>query len=242
VLKADFHTHTADDPHDAIPYDAFELVDRAAALGYSALGITLHDKQAAIEEVAGYGRRRGVVVISGIERTISGKHVLLLNFSRKAEDVVTFDDVSRLRDERAGVVIAPHPFYPMPSCLGHCLDLYADLFDAVEINAFYLRSCNFNHRAIEWARKHGKPLVGNADVHRLSQLGSTYTLVDSAPDPDAICNAVRAGHVEVRTAPLTAARAATLFAGLVMRNLVRPSNARALPRERGPISPASLLD
>jgi predicted metal-dependent phosphoesterase TrpH len=242
VLKADFHTHTADDPHDAIPYDAFELVDRAAALGYSALGITLHDRQAAIDEVADYGRRRGVIVISGIERTIRGKHVLLLNFSRAAENVETFEDVGRLKAEPGGVVIAPHPFYPMPSCLGRSLDRHADLFDAVEINAFYLRSCNFNRRAIEWARRHGKPMVGNADVHRLSQLGSTYSLVDAAPDPDAICEAIRAGRVEVRTAPLTAARAAALFGALVIGDLVRRSDARGLPRERRPISPASLLD
>ena len=33
------------------------------------------------------------------------------------------------------------------------------------------------------------PLVGNGDVHRLHQLGTTYSLVDAIPDADAICAA-----------------------------------------------------
>ena len=34
MLKIDFHTHTADDPHDRIPYTTEQLIDRAAVLGY----------------------------------------------------------------------------------------------------------------------------------------------------------------------------------------------------------------
>jgi predicted metal-dependent phosphoesterase TrpH len=234
VLKADFHIHTAEDPIDAIPYNAFELVDRAAALGYGAVAITLHDKQLAIEEVADYGRRHGVVVIAGIERTIGGKHVLLLNFSSAAETVDSFDDVRRLKKSSGGVVIAPHPFYPMPSCLRRELDRHVDLFDAVEINAFYIRACDYNRRAAAWASRHGKPLVGNGDVHRLSQLGTTYSLIDAAPDADAICEAIRAGRVEVRTAPISALRAAALFASLAAGALVR----RWLPADTPTVSPS----
>ncbi len=45
MLKVELHSHTSDDPHDRIPYSAEQLIDRAAALGYDALAITLHDKQ-----------------------------------------------------------------------------------------------------------------------------------------------------------------------------------------------------
>jgi predicted metal-dependent phosphoesterase TrpH len=235
VLKADLHIHTAEDPKDAIPYDAFELVDRAAVLGYGAVAITLHDRQLAVDDVADYGRRRGVVVIAGIERTIARKHVLLLNFPPTAEDVDSFDDLRRLKTASSGLVIAPHPFYPMPSCLRGELDRHADLFDAVEINAFYIRSCDFNHRAAEWASKHGKPLVGNGDVHRLWQLGTTYSLIDAAPDADAICEAIRAGRVDVRTTPISVVQAAALFASLTAANLL----ARRGPAGESPtISPS----
>ena len=55
MLKVELHTHTADDPVDAIPHSTFELIDRAAALGYDALAITLEaerDPDAICEAIA----------------------------------------------------------------------------------------------------------------------------------------------------------------------------------------------
>ncbi|MDP6582622.1 MAG: PHP-associated domain-containing protein, partial [Vicinamibacterales bacterium] len=86
------------------------------------------------------------------------------------------------------------------------VDTIEDLFDAVELNALYTRFLDFNRRAVVWARAQGKPLVGNADVHRLGQLGTTWSLVDAEPDPDEICAAIKAGRVELRTTPISVAR------------------------------------
>ena len=202
MLKVDFHTHTADDPLDHIPYTTRELIDRAATLGYDALAITLHDKQLDLRPHLGYARERGVVLIPGMERTVEGRHVLLLNFDRAAEGVQTFDDVRRLKERCGGLVIAPHPFFPGPSLFGK-LEEHADLFDAVECNAMFTASINFNRFAERWARRHGKPLVGNGDVHRFEQFGSTYSLVDAEPNASAICAAVAAGRVTAVTNPLS---------------------------------------
>ena len=91
VLKADLHTHSSEDPIDRIPYDARTLIDRASALGYAVLAITLHDRQLPVEALTRYASARGVVLIPGIERTIRGKHVLLLNFPGEAERVDSFE-------------------------------------------------------------------------------------------------------------------------------------------------------
>jgi hypothetical protein len=139
----------------------------------------------------------------GVERTVEGRHALLLNFATGAEQVCTFRDLARLKARQPGLVVAPHPFFPGNVCLGRELDRYAHLFDAVECNAMYARGANFNRRAERWARRQGKPLVGNCDVHRLWQLGSTYSLVDAAPDADAICAAIAAGRVRVESRPLS---------------------------------------
>ena len=40
ALKVELHTHTDDDPVDRIPYTIFDLIDRAASLGYGALEVT----------------------------------------------------------------------------------------------------------------------------------------------------------------------------------------------------------
>ena len=84
MLKVDLHLHTADDPVDRISYSSSALVDRAATLGFDALAITLHDHQLDDRWLRDYARERGVLLIPGVERTVGGRHVLLINFSARA--------------------------------------------------------------------------------------------------------------------------------------------------------------
>jgi predicted metal-dependent phosphoesterase TrpH len=216
MLKVELHTHTADDPVDRIPHTTLELIDHAAALGYDGLAVTLHERQLNLDRAAAYAAERGIVLIPGVERTVEGCHVLLLNFATGAEQVCTFLDLARLKARQPGLVVAPHPFFPGNVCLGRELDRHAHLFDAVECNAMYARGANFNRRAERWARRQGKPLVGNCDVHRLWQLGSTYSLVDAAPDADAICAAVAAGRVRVESRPLSWTDVARVMAMMLL--------------------------
>jgi hypothetical protein len=221
VLKVELHSHSSDDPQDLIPHSTCQLIDRAAELGYGAIAVTLHDRQLPLSPFAAYARERGVALIPGIERTIEGKHVLLLNFSRASETVQSFDDLSRLKRREGGIVVAPHPFFPAPSCLRGCMHRYAELFDAVEFNGMFTRTVNFNRAAERWAREHDRPLVGNGDVHRLEQLGTTYSLVDADADPDAICAAIRAGRVRVEARPHSALTAARIMADLFVADVRR---------------------
>jgi len=216
VLKIDLHTHTSDDPCDRISYTTRDLIDRAALLGFNALAVTLHDKQLAIDALIPYASERGIVLIRGIERTIEGKHVLLLNFRRGAEEVRSFEDLARLKQRERGLVIAPHPFFPASSCLRNLMHRHVDLFDAVEYNGMFTVSVNFNRAAERWATQHEKPIVGNGDVHRLHQLGTTYSLVKAERDPDSICEAVARGRVRVEARPHSAVTAAGLMADLVL--------------------------
>lgn len=233
MLKADLHIHTADDPVDRIPHTTTDVIDRAAALGYQALAITLHERQLDLAALDSYARERGIVLIPGVERTIERKHVLLINFRHGAEDVRTFADLARLKARERGLVIAPHPFFPTSSCLRGQLDRHADLFDAVEYNAMFTSSLNFNDRAVQWARAHGRPLVGNGDVHRLRQLGTTYSLIDAPPDADAICAAIAAGRVRVEAMPLPWGDAAAIMTELLLWHAVRGRLTTAWRTERG---------
>ena len=194
MLKVELHTHTSDDPVDRIPHTSRELIDHAVLLGYQALAITLHERQLDLDDLVPYAAERGLVLIPGVERSIEGRHVLLLNFKREAEDVRSFEDLARLKQRGPGLVIAPHPFFPAPTCLRGAMNRYHQLFDAVEYNAMFTRLIDFNRQAERWASEHGKPLVGNCDVHRLRQLGTTYSLIDAEPHPDAICAAIAAGR------------------------------------------------
>jgi predicted metal-dependent phosphoesterase TrpH len=231
TLKVELHSHTADDPRDRISYTTCDLIDRAAQLGYDALAVTLHDRQLDTRGLESYAAERGVTLIPGIERTIERKHVLLLNFRRGTEAVHSFDDLARLRQRESGLVIAPHAFFPHPSCLRGLMDRHADLFDAVEYNAMFTATVNFNERAVRWAHAHDKPLVGNGDVHRLRQLGSTYSLVQAERNADAICAAIQAGKVQLVANPLSASTAAGLVIDLFGSNLVPRVRASQKPAE-----------
>jgi predicted metal-dependent phosphoesterase TrpH len=212
VLKTELHVHTDADPADRIAHSVRQLVDHAASLGYRALAITLHDRYFDPSADDEYARARGIVLLPGIERTIDRRHVLLINFPAESADVRSFADLATLRTRwPAGLVVAPHVFYPIPSALGELVTRHAGLIDAIEVNAMHTRYIDFNRRAASWARAHGKPLVGNTDLHLLEQMGTTYSLVDAEPERDAICEAIRLGRVTVHTSPLSAVRAADLF-------------------------------
>jgi len=221
MLKVELHTHTADDPSDRIPYSTCDLIDRAAELGFDALAVTLHDRQLDPASFKAYARARGITLIPGIERTIDGRHVLLLNFSRAAESVLSFEQLARLKQREGGLVVAPHPFFPAGSALRGYMNRYADLFDAVEYNAMFTSVVNFNVLGERWARRHGKPMIGNGDVHRLEMLGTTYSLIDAQPDADAICAAIAAGRLQVVAQPLSSFTAGRLMADLLL-DCVRP--------------------
>jgi predicted metal-dependent phosphoesterase TrpH len=230
MIRVELHAHTSDDRHDRLPHSARDLVARAAAVGYGALAITLHDIAFDPAPLAGFAREHGVRLVRGLERTIDGRHVLLINFPAEAAMAVAhLDELAPLKARHPhGLVIAPHPFFPIPTALGSMrLEAYRRAWDAIEINAMHVRGLDWNREAVRWAAARAVPLVGNGDVHRLTQLGRTWSEVDVDVPPDmpdgdaadAICEAIRAGRVRVVTSPLSPWRAGLLFAQMTVSGL-----------------------
>jgi predicted metal-dependent phosphoesterase TrpH len=238
VLKVELHTHTADDPLDAIPHTTTQLIERAASMGYDALAVTLHDRQLELCPYAAVAAEHGITLIPGVERTIEGKHVLLLNFRRGTEDVRTFDDLAALKRREPGLVIAPHPYFPGGTCLRGLLERHARLFDAVEYNGMFTSWLNFNIPAVRWAHTHGRPMVGCGDVHRLRQLGTTFSLIDAERDPEAICDAIRAGRVQVHATPRSWASAVGIMADLKVAEVLPPGFWQEAPAPVLPLNAA----
>jgi predicted metal-dependent phosphoesterase TrpH len=193
--------------------------------------VTLHDAAFDPAPHHAFARERGVRLLPGVERTIRGSHVLLINFPAAAAlGVERLEDIAHLKAANPdGLVVAPHPFFPIGTALGRRLDEHAPLWDAIEVNAMHVRGVDFNRRAIAWAAAHGRPLVGNADVHGLSQLGRTWSEVDvevpaamdDAAAAAAICHAIRAGRVRVVTTPLSPWRAGVIFTQMTLCGLRR---------------------
>ncbi len=218
MLKIDLHLHSAEDPEDVVIHDARTLVASAHSKGFEALAITLHNRQLTDAGLSSYAEELGVTLIPGVEKTVEGCHVLLLNFPQEAERARTFADVAALKDRHHdGIVIAPHPFFPHFSSLGRRMRDCADLFDAVEWSYFWTGTVNFNARAARWAEKHGRPLVGSSDLHDIRQLGRTCSLVFAERNADAICHAIREGRVSLQTEPVPAVELAQVVMGMSRR-------------------------
>ncbi len=200
ALKADLHLHTADDPLDRIRYTSKELISKAADEGFDVISITNHHQMTFNQDLFSYAGERGVLLIPGIEMTIQKRHVLVLNPPphKKCSD---FSSLSKLRRPET-LIIAPHPYFPGTYSLNGYLLKHRNLFDALEYCHFYSPMINFNQRAVEVSRSFGFPLVGNSDAHFLSQLGTTYSLIDAEKNLESIFAAIRKNKVKVATRPL----------------------------------------
>ena len=215
MLRADFHHHIDADPIDGkfVRHSAGELIDRAAAAGLNVLAITCHESVPYDGAASRYAADRGVLLLRGMEATVDGQHVLLLNFPEFPPGACRMEEIVA-RKTRDAVVIAPHPFYPVGMGMGDTLASYPDIFDAVEFSGLYTPlTRRFNRRAADHARRVGVSVVGNSDTHFLWQIGRTYTLIDAVPEPTAVLDALRHGRVQLVTQPLSWVHIARFVAG-----------------------------
>ncbi len=204
-LKAELHSHCSLDPVDykLCRHSPEELIAETARLGYRALAITCHDLDVWSRDLAEHARSLGVTLIPGMEVSTEGtRHTLVYNFRTGAENLNTLNKI-RERMRQDTLVIAPHPYFPGNMCLKDLVEPNIDLFDAIENSGFYAAGMDFNRRARAVAKKHGKPLVGNGDVHYLWQLGKTCTWVYAEPDLLSIIDAVKCGQVRVEARALS---------------------------------------
>jgi hypothetical protein len=108
------------------------------------------------------------------------------------------------RKTAEALVIAPHPCYPSRVAGGEILAAHHAVFDAVEFSGMYTAlTRRFNRRAQAHACAANLAVVGNTDTHFLWQLGSTFTLIDAAPEPAAVAEAIRRQRVQLVTQPLS---------------------------------------
>ena len=140
------------------------------------------------------------MLIPGIEKTIEGKHVLIIGLEK-------IPKINKLRDlkkiHNSALVIAPHPFYPKGHSLRDKFFKHADLFHGIEHCFFYNNLLNFNKKAIKTAKEYNKPLVGTSDVHNLRFFDSTYSLIDSEKNIKSVIDAIKENKLKIITNPIS---------------------------------------
>ena len=197
-LKCDFHVHT-----DSGRYSFETLIKSMSKKRYDVVAITNHNKVTFNNYYKRYAKKRNIFLIPGVERTVEGKHVLLLDIKKEVSDKIkTFEDIRKQKQKNGFFVIAPHPFnYFVKASLRNKLIENLDLFDAIEFSSVYTRFINPNRRAVKIARKENKPMVGNSDTHFLGQLDKTFTYIDSDVNIDSIFSKIIKKQTYIVTRP-----------------------------------------
>ncbi len=201
--RVELHSHCQGDPVDShLGHNLFQHIDQAKAVGLDAIAVTWHQKICAVPEAFAYAHERDVLLIPGIEAEVDRRHLVVLNV---AEDDLpgepTWNQIRALRTRKPEVlVLAPHPFYPHPSCLGKTMNDHIDCIDAVEWCIMHVHwlpgQVNPNLRAVRWAQKHGKPLVASSDAHTLDAIGKNASVVEADERTvESIFAGIRAGRV-----------------------------------------------
>jgi len=203
LYRVELHSHCKGDPVDLyLGHTLFQHIDRAKEVGLSAIAVTWHRKICADQEAFAYARAKGILLIPGMEAEIDRRHLVVLNLAEgDLPPEPTWNQVRALRLRKPEVlVMAPHPFYPHPSCLGKTLNDHADCIDIVEwcfIHVGWLPGrVNPNLRAARWAHKHGKTLVACSDAHSLQAIGRNASTVEADElTTESLFAGIRAGRV-----------------------------------------------
>ncbi|UDQ99183.1 PHP-associated domain-containing protein [Lentisphaerota bacterium WC36G] len=181
IYKCDFHIHVKGDPKDCdLKYTIKELILEAEKQNFDILAITNHNQIFDISRYNRFAKAHNILLIPGVEINLGRNHVVILFAQKSALQIKTFADLAKYRKNHPkSIIIAPHPFYKAPSCLGRHLENNIDLFDSIEYCHFHMKLFNFpNLKAVRLAKKHHKTIVGSSDVHKIKFFGTTYTLLE----------------------------------------------------------------
>ncbi|MFT4326842.1 MAG: PHP domain-containing protein [Candidatus Woesearchaeota archaeon] len=220
-LKAQLHIHAKGDPKDLfITYTPYDVVDKAVETKTDVIAFTFHDKYFNNKKVIEYARKKGVLVIPAIEKTIEGKDILIYNPPKKIESINTFKELKSIKNDHM-LIMAPHPFFVAPYCLKHKIIEHYDLFDAWEYCFFYTKFCNCNKKLVTLNKKHGtkKAIIGTSDVHNLDFFDKTYAVINAQKSIPAIFKAIRQNNVATITSPLSCKE----FLG-ILRTVIYPES------------------
>jgi predicted metal-dependent phosphoesterase TrpH len=239
-IKVDLHIHTLDDPKDVIDYSAHQLLERARALGFGVLAITLHNAVFDRQEVFADAAAMGILLIPAAEVRLCGADVIVLNVT--ADEIAAlknFDDLRQLRARRGMSIftIAPHPFYVLGGSIGPRLLEEIDCFDAIELCHFHKGLLNPNRRAAKVAARFGKPLIATSDAHRLHAFGRHYTSIPrlAALAAENVFAALRKGPLRLTSPP---ASIVDLASAIYFIFLAHPFRRRQRQSSHGRSSPA----
>ena len=192
-LKIDLHVHTcySDDAESSLR----EVILYAKKKGLNGIAITDHDTTKGAKLALRLVKKRGLVVIPGIEVTSLQGHVLALNLTIPIQPKLGLVETVERIHTAGGIAVAAHPLVFIKSHIKQRVASASNL-DGVEVinsSAFpFFLSTRLSRRLAE---KLNLPQTAGSDAHHASEIGTAYTIIDADSNVDEIAEAIRKGAI-----------------------------------------------
>jgi predicted metal-dependent phosphoesterase TrpH len=198
TYRIDLHTHSTGSPDGGISLD-----DYRAALDKNQLdciAITDHDHIATAQVIQ---RRLGSErIIVGDEISTTDGELIGLYLSELVPAGLSAQQTAEHIRNQGGLVYAPHPFETVRHGVSQeTLDAISELVDIVEVNNGRAVFQNRSAQANDWAKDHKKPGAASSDAHGKRGLGTTYTVVESLPSKENLCDLLHGAALIYGRAP-----------------------------------------
>lgn len=222
-LKVQLHIHSKKDPRDDIKQTEEEIISFASKNNYDVLAISCHNAVIFDDNLKKFAEEKNILLIPAIEKKIEKKHVLILNVNKDIEDIKTFKELEKYKEENKDIlIIAPHPYYPSDSSLNSKLEENIKLFDAIEYNWFHTKLINkYNKKAITVAQKHNLPVVGTSDNHILKYFDHCYSIVNAEKNTKSVLNAIKQNQIEIVSKGVKSWQLPSIFTQTIIKGQIK---------------------
>ena len=197
-IRTQLHLHTTHSKGTRITKESLisprEVVNLAVLHGIKAIAITDHNTTSAIPEVERYAKKRGIILIPGIEIDTFDGHLIGLGVNVGIENSVRREmsalEVADVIKDDGALVYIPHPFDIRKKGIGTKIkevDGLIEVFNPFNIFGFE------NFYADYVATKLKRPKVVGGDVHVKSMFNVGITVLDCEPTEESILKALQKG-------------------------------------------------
>jgi len=182
-----------------------ELVDAALRLGLDAIAVTDHGRIEGAEVTRELGRKKGMLVLRGVEVYTGQGDMLVYGVCEDIEPVESALDLIDWVHGRGGAVVAAHPFRG-----GFGLGARTrgfppeDVLCAVDAIETFNGADSSDARALAAgaAERLGRPVVGGSDAHHPLDVGRCATVLDRTVRSDEeLVEELRGGRLRGCTGP-----------------------------------------
>ena len=197
-LWLDLHNHTVFSADGLLTPAA--LLEEAKARGVACLAVTDHNSiEGALECVRLASLDSGLPrVIPGIELGTTAGEVIGLYMTHDVPRGLTVSEALACIRAQGGLVCLPHPCDPVRrgAIASGARESAAAAVDMIEVVNGRSLAPRHNDRALDLARRHGKPASAGSDAHRAVEVGRAFVVVDELPERDTLLTLLRSGHIE----------------------------------------------